>query len=38
LVPQVEEDIVKVEWVNESNLSNYLSASYSNIQAVFDEL
>jgi len=37
LVPQVEEDIVKVEWVNESNLSNYLSASYSNIQAVFDE-
>lgn len=38
LIPQVEEDIVKVEWVSQGNLSNYLNSSYSNIQAVFDEL
>lgn len=38
LIPQVEEDIVKVEWVSESNLKNYLNSSYGNIQIIFDEL
>ena len=35
LIPQTEEDIVAIEWVNESKLKDYLQKSYANIQQLF---
>jgi 8-oxo-dGTP pyrophosphatase MutT (NUDIX family) len=36
LIPQVEEDITKIEWVNYAALSNYLSNTYANIIEVIN--
>ena len=35
LIPQVEEDIVKAEWVAENILPHYLNNTFANIQLVF---
>ncbi|MCK7553870.1 NUDIX hydrolase [Chitinophaga sedimenti] len=35
-VPQIEEDIVDIEWVKRENVDKYLKFSYQNIVNVFD--
>jgi ADP-ribose pyrophosphatase YjhB (NUDIX family) len=35
LIPQTEEDIVAIEWVNETKLKDYLQKSYATIQELF---
>ena len=36
LIPQTEEDIEKIEWVNMENLPLYLTQTYPTIRSVFD--
>jgi 8-oxo-dGTP pyrophosphatase MutT (NUDIX family) len=36
LIPQTEEDIEKIEWVNKSKLDQYLTQTYPTIRNVFD--
>lgn len=38
LIPQKEEDIEKIEWVNSIDLNNYLANTYSSIIEVIDTL
>ena len=35
LIPQTEEDIVAIEWVNKNKLPQYLQKSYPNIKQLF---
>ena len=36
LIPQIEEDIEKIEWVPVSKLDQYLTQTYPTIRSVFD--
>lgn len=36
-IPQIEEDIVDIQWVKPENLSKYLKFSYQNITDVFEK-
>lgn len=36
LIPQTEEDIIGIEWVDEGKIKDYLQKSYTNIQRLFE--
>lgn len=36
-VPQIEEDIVDIQWIKPGNLTHYLKYTYPNIRKVFEE-
>ena len=34
-IPQIEEDILDIEWIKPENIKKYLKFSYANIREVF---
>lgn len=35
-VPQIEEDILDIQWIKPDNISKYMRYSYQNLQTVFE--